>query len=142
MFSDAIKQKVSEKLKEIGHKPPIQGGNGKPMPIPQKLLSDALNAETEYPVITTEKQRNEGASNCYKLDVAIPYLHLGIQLDGSGHSSRKARRTDKRIRNWLAELGWSVLHISNSKVLKLCSICKSPDTLLTSLAEHWFTIAT
>lgn len=142
MFSDVIKQKVSEKLKELGHKPPIQGGNGKPMPLPQKLLSEALNAETEYPVITTEKQRNEGASHCYKLDVALPYLRLGIQLDGAGHSCRKVRRTDKRIRNWMAELGWSVLHISNSKALRLCSTCKSPATLLTSLTEFWSTTAT
>ena len=142
MFSESVKQKVSEKLKELGHKPPIQGGNGKTMPLPQKLLSEALNAATEYPVITTENQRNEGAAHCYKLDVALPYLRLGIQLDGAGHSCRKVRRTDKRIRNWLAELGWSVLHISNSRVLELCSTCKSPVTLLSSLTESWFTTAT
>ena len=55
---------------------------------------------------------------------------------------RKIRESDRNTRRWLAELGWSVLHISNSKALALCTICKSRDTLLTTLTESWFTTAT
>lgn len=143
MFRKETVQKVSQILKEIGNKPIIRGGNGTPLTIPQMQLANALGAmaETEYVLITTEKQRNEGASHCYKLDIAIPHLRLGIQLDGNSHVSKKTRETDKRIRVWMTELGWSVLHISNLKALALCTICKSPEALLTMLTESWFTTA-
>lgn len=107
----------------------------------RRQLAQILNAETEYPISTTAQQHHAGASHCYKLDVAIPFLRLGIQLDGGSHFAKKIRKTDKRIREWLAELGWSVLHISNSKALELCTICKSRDTLLSMLTESWFTTA-
>ena len=116
-------------------------GNGRTLSFPQEQLAQILNAETEYPISTTAQQRHAGASHCYKLDVAIPFLRLGIQLDGGSHFAKKIRKTDKRIREWLAELGWSVLHISNSKALELCTICKSRDTLLSMLTESWFTTA-
>ena len=143
MFREDVAKKVSSTLRQIGHKPKIHGGNGRPLTIPQEEIAKILGkiAETEYPIITTEKQRANGASHCYKMDVAIPYLRLAIQLDGAGHSTKKVREADKRIRVWMAELGWSVLHISNSKALELCSICKSPDTLLTMLTESWFITA-
>ena len=143
MFRPEVVQKVSDTLREIGHKPAIHGGNGTYLTLPQERIADALGemAETEYPVSTTRHQRAEGASSCYKLDVAIPYLRLGIQLDGGSHLSRKIRESDRNTRRWLAELGWSVLHISNSKALALCTICKSRDTLLTTLTESWFTTA-
>ena len=141
MFLPGVVEKVSATLKAIGHKPLVHGGNGRVLPLPQELLAQLLEAETEYPVTTTAQQRHAGASHCYKLDVAIPFLRLGIQLDGGSHFAKKIRKTDKRIRVWLAELGWSVLHVSNSKALELCTICKSRDTLLTMLTESWFTTA-
>jgi hypothetical protein len=141
MFRPGVAEKVSHALKRMGHKPMIHGGNGTSLTTPQQVLAEILSAETEYPVTTTKKQRHAGASNCYKLDVAIPFLRLGIQLDGGSHFAKKIRKTDKRIREWLAELGWSILHISNSKALVLCTICKSRDTLLSMLTESWFTTA-
>lgn len=141
MFLPGVVEKMSETLKAIGHQPLIHGGNGRTLSFPQEQLAQILNAETEYPISTTAQQRHAGASHCYKLDVAIPFLRLGIQLDGGSHFAKKIRKTDKRIREWLAELGWSVLHISNSKALELCTICKSRDTLLSMLTESWFTTA-
>ncbi len=141
MFQEKTRRKVQETLRRIHYRPTVIGGNGRAMPVPQYLLSEMLHAETEYSVTTTARQRQEGASNCYKLDVAIPFLRLGIQLDGVSHFTKKIRRTDKRIRKWLAELGWSVLHVSNSKARELCTTCKSKDTLLTMLTGSWFTTA-
>ena len=141
MFLPGVVEKMSETLKAIGHQPLIHGGNGRTLSFPQEQLAQILNAETEYPISTTAQQHHAGASHCYKLDVAIPFLRLGIQLDGGSHFAKKIRKTDKRIREWLAELGWSVLHISNSKALELCTICKSRDTLLSMLTESWFTTA-
>ena len=141
MFLPGVVEKVSATLKAIGHKPLIHGGNGRALTFPQEQLAQLLEAETEYPITTTAQQRHAGASHCYKLDVAIPFLRLGIQLDGGSHFAKKIRKTDKRIREWLAELGWSVLHVSNSKARELCTICKSRDTLLTMLTESWFTTA-
>ena len=142
MFRPGIAEKVSRSLKEIGHFPKQQGGNGRELTKPQKALAEALDAQTEYPVLTTQTQREMGAPHCYKLDVAIPSMKLAFQLDGNSHSAKKTREADRNTRRWLAESGWSVLHISNSKALVLCTICKSKDTLLTTLTESWFTTAT
>ena len=141
MFLAGVVEKVSETLKAIGHQPLIRGGNGRALTFPQEQLAQLLEAETEYPITTTVQQRHAGASHCYKLDVAIPFLRLGIQLDGGSHFAKRIRKTDKQIREWLAELGWSVLHVSNSKALELCTICKSRDTLLSMLTESWLTTA-
>lgn len=140
MFLAGVVEKVSMKLKEIGHQPRIQGGNGKKLTKAQQVLLKKLNAVPEYAVITTEQQRIDGAANCYKLDVALPSMMLGIQLDGNTHQSKNIRNVDKRRRRYLVELGWSILHVSNSRALELCTICKSKDTLLTMLTGSWFTI--
>src|SRR4030042_4465108 len=42
MYDPKIRGKMSSTLRKIGHKPIKQGGNGKEMPVPQKMLMTAL----------------------------------------------------------------------------------------------------
>ena len=80
MSNPETREKVSQTLKRIGHKPKIQGGNGKPKTEPQILLSKKLNWDMEY-VVKTSQKKNSGFPNHYKLDIANPLLKIGRLLN-------------------------------------------------------------
>src|SRR5439155_13768066 len=68
-----IRAKVSMSLKERGLGPSVRGGNGKPLPVPQKMLADALGWITEH-AVPTKIPKGNGYPTCYKLDIAFPPL--------------------------------------------------------------------
>ena len=122
MFRAVIRQKVSLKLKEMGHQPKRRGGNGTGPTLAERwLLQFCPNSIWNYPVATNKKPK-DGYPHCYKLDIAIPHLHLGIEADGSSHNGNshrtpKWRFLDKRNTAILAALGWTVLRFSNNQIL-------------------------
>lgn len=114
MSDPKVRAKVSKTLRAIHWKPPIQGGNGKPMPTAQANLLKALGAlwQGEYPVTTGKKSPYP---TCYKIDIANPLAKIGIEVDGSSHCSRKI--LDNKKTTLLNSLGWKIIRFRNKEVL-------------------------
>ena len=136
MWLPETKQKVSQSMKEKGHRPSQRGGNGK-LTLPQIQLLKALGPDwqAEY-VFVTARPRPKGIPKNIKIDLANPEMKIAIELDGRSHALEKIRKSDKKQIQQLLHKGWSVLRLSNAKALSLCSTCKSRTTLLTTLREY------
>jgi len=135
MHSEQTRLKVSLKLKEIGHKPALMGGNGRGLTVPQKALLEILG-DGWFPefAVKTGMKRDSGYPTCYKLDLANPELMIGIEVDGASHVGAK-KQLDKKKDLFLETLGWNVYRLTNAQAMSLSTTCMSPDTLLTSLKE-------
>ena len=48
ILKEETRVKVSRTLKKIGHKPTIQGGNGRPIPLPQRIIMLSFRWKIEY----------------------------------------------------------------------------------------------
>jgi hypothetical protein len=107
--------KMATTLRAMGWKPPVQGGNGKPVPLPQKLLACRLGWELEFP-IPTNKARDSGYPTCYKADIANPVLKIVVEVDGGSHYGLRRKQEDKKRTELLCVLGWKVLRFSNQEV--------------------------
>lgn len=119
MKNEKSRLKMKETLNRMGHKPKKQGGNGKGLTEPQKLLLETLGCEwvAEYP-IPTKIKRGNGYPTCYKVDIALPSDFIAIEVDGFSHSARKRQEQDKKKTNLLNSLGWAVIRVSNSRVME------------------------
>ena len=118
MTNETYKNKMIKTLKKIGHKPPVQGGNGKSMPIPQKILLDALGIEWEAEYAVPTKLRKSGSyPTCYKIDIANSKLKIGIEVDGNSHGVIKRQEQDKKKTNFLISKGWIIKRYKNKEVI-------------------------
>lgn len=124
MHNESTRQKVSKTLKEMGHRPAVQGGNGRGMTTPQSLMVAHLLQFHPYPeyVIPTGR-RPEGYPIHYKIDIAIPDKMVAIEIDGGSHCSLKVQIADMRKTEFLTELGWKVLRFSNREVMEHLEDC-------------------
>src|SRR5271157_909259 len=120
MFLEENRIKVSNKLKEIGHKPKIQGGNGKGPTIAQQLLAKQLNWEMEVIVKTGQKKY---LPSHYKIDIANVELLIAIEIDGNSHGLLKRKEQDQKKEKFLNQLGWKVLRFSNQQVMEHLEEC-------------------
>lgn len=121
MADPKIRAKASAALRAMGHKPPIQGGNGRALPEPQRLLLEALGGEwqAEFRQGVPQELRLEfstGVRN-YAIDIANCSQKIAVEADGATHNSPKARETDARKTAILSRLGWTVLRFSNQEIL-------------------------
>ena len=91
--------------------PHLNGGNGTPAPVPQRLLAAKLGWAMEYPVQTGEKPA------VFKIDIAEPTLKIGIEVDGQSHYTAKVKAADVRKTAILEAQGWKVLRFKNKEVL-------------------------
>ena len=119
MKNAITREKVSVKLKAIGHKPKIRGGNGQ-ITNPQLLLATALGWEMEYPVKTLKK---ENYPSIYKIDIANPILKIGIEVDGNSHCALSRQAEYKKKVDLLNSLGWYILRFKYEEVLINLSCC-------------------
>jgi hypothetical protein len=108
-------EKMKATLKKIGHKPNIQGGNGKGMSVPQKMVLEKL-PEGWYPELIIPT-RNGYQPHHYKIDIANPTLQVAIEIDGGSHTRKKIQAADQRKTMFLNGLGWKVLRFTNNQVL-------------------------
>jgi hypothetical protein len=122
-------QKMKDTFVKIGHKPSIQGGNGRGPTIPEQILSNALGWETNV-IVKTFCGRKSGYPTHYKLDVANWDKKVCIEVDGSSHSLLTRKAQDQKKEKYLQDLGWLVLRFSNKEVLENLNGC-----LLTILAK-------
>ncbi len=137
MKQKEVREKVSEALRAIGHRPPVRGGNGKPLTGPQVALLDILGAEWEAEhVVPVGRPRRQGWPTNYKIDLANKDLMIAIEVDGSSHSAIDRRKADARKDNFLKSCGWNVYRVTNAQALLMSTTCKSADILLTTLAAY------
>lgn len=122
MFKPEIRKKVSDTLKSIGHKPVIQGGNGRGPTRHEALMLKLLGQSWlwNYVIILNRHP--------YKIDLANPDLKIAIEVDGPSHGSMKVKLADRKKVAWLEELGWKVLRFKNSEVESLTT-CKLKSIL-------------
>ena len=99
----------------MGHKPKIQGGNGRGPTIHQLALATALGWEMEV-IVPTKIKKGNGYPSCYKIDIGNPILRIGIEVDGSSHMALVRQEQDKRKDLFLISLGWKVLRFKNKEV--------------------------
>ena len=124
MKSPDVRQKVSNSLKAIGHKPPMRKGNGTGMTVPQKILFDALcdfNPIAEYGEYIGEIRGLYPF--CYKIDIAIPKCKIAIEVDGNSHKLLSRREEDIKKTEALQSKGWKVLRFWNEEILANLNNC-------------------
>ena len=117
MRSPTTRALVSSTLREIGHRPPIRGGNGRPTPAPQRMLAKALGWPTELVVPTGPGGKARGLSTHYKLDVASAAEMIAIEVDGASHAALTRLAQDAKKEAFLRGLGWKVLRFTNQEIL-------------------------
>ena len=118
MRNAETRKKVSRTLMLIGHQPPVQGGNGRQAPLPQRMLASELGWPMEYSIKTGRKPGDGAYPTCYKLDLALPQQMIGIEVDGRSHCLLERRRQDAKKDRFLASIGWTVLRFTNQQVLE------------------------
>ena len=114
------REKMSRTLKLIGHKPKIQGGNGRGLTEPQRKIIQSLRVKgiccvAEH-AIPTKKQKGTGYPYCYKVDIAILSKKVAIEIDGRSHGLIQRQVIDLKKDALLKSLGWTVLRFTNQKV--------------------------
>lgn len=131
MHKPEWRQKMTETLKRIGHKPVVRGGNGTGMtPVEKMMLSKLPAGWVSNHTVKTLKRPAQGYPHHYKLDLALPSEMLCLELDGGSHGSLSRQEQDKKKDALLRQLGWKVCRMSNTKAEKLFSTFESVDTLL------------
>lgn len=120
MWMPGAKEKMMATNKKLGVRPKTQGGNGKEMPIAQRVLLTALGkgwfAEYSVPTLLRGKTKDCYAS-CYKIDIADPKQLLGIEVDGYSHSCLERQKQDKKKEKFLKSVGWTILRFKNKEVM-------------------------
>ena len=96
--------------------PPVIGGNGRPLPAPQRILAEILGWPTEH-AVPTGTWRGSGYPTAYKVDIANPEEMIAVEVDGSSRNSPSGRARDAKKDAFLAGRGWTVLRFSNREVL-------------------------
>ena len=108
----------SRQAKAAGRKPVVRGGNGTGPTAAEKALMNLIpELSWNYPVATKQKP-GSGYPTCYKLDLAIPSIKLGVEADGNTHGCVERRMQDEKKTKFLAGLGWTVLRFKNKRILE------------------------
>lgn len=133
MRKKEAREKMAATLRKIGHKPVIRGGNGMPMPEPQKRLLEALGEgwKPEFTVATKMRHLGLGFPTNYKTDIAHPGLKIAIEVDGQTHYSAR-KLMDQKKTCFLEGLGWKVLRFSNEDVMEHLQTVLDAITYITS----------
>lgn len=117
MDNQTNRDKMSQTLREIGHKPIKQGGNGRGFTTQQSILLEKLGEGWEGEHIQNlPGLRKLGYPTHYKLDIANERVRIAIEIDGASHSSAKVRERDIRKDHKLRELGWTVFRFKNKEI--------------------------
>lgn len=118
MSRPEVRERVSRTLREIGHRPKLQGGNGRGLTEPQKVLLAALGRGWKPEHIVTTGGRALGLPHHYKIDIANPRRKIAIEIDGNSHCALRVKKADRRKTAFLVGLGWTVLRYSNQEAME------------------------
>jgi len=131
---EETKRKLSAAHKTSGHKPKVQGGNGRVAPC-EAMLREMLQPYwiSQYSV-KTNKPRGSGYAAAYKLDFALPFKKWGLEVDGNSHTARK--HLDAKKDSLLASLGWCIFRVTNAQVRAWYTTFKSMGHITILLPEN------
>lgn len=125
-----VRAKISKILREMGHKPHVRGGNGRPMPVAQRKLLERLGEGWKAEYAQPIKPREKDYPTHYKIDIANPSLMIAIEVDGYSHMAMARRALDAKKDAKLRALGWKVLRFTNRVILD------SIDTVMQQVALY------
>lgn len=117
-----VQEKVRTKLRSMGWMPPVRGGRGKSVPLPQAAMAAALGWPVEV-IVPTRLKRSEGHPTHYSLDVGNEALMVAVEVDGGSHDSFKVKARDKRKDDFLRSKGWKVFRFTNGEVAADLAAC-------------------
>lgn len=115
-----VVEKIKKHWGQFGHplsKQQIKGGNGRPLPVAQRVLFAALGSGwvPEFPIPT--KRKSPFPTN-YKVDLAYPEKKVWIEVDGWGHLLPEGKMRDRKKEYTLRLLGWKGLRFTNQKIME------------------------
>jgi very-short-patch-repair endonuclease len=114
MWIPGVKARAASSRRARGDwRPPIQGGNGKALPLAERVLW-ADPWQSQHVVRTYRKQP---WPKHYKIDLAYPEKMIVIEADGNSHQALVRRAQDRRRDDCLKALGWRVLRFRNMQIL-------------------------
>jgi hypothetical protein len=118
MHNSASYEKAVAKIRAMGCRPIVRGGNGTgPSKAEWQLMRMFPESVWNY-AIKTGMKAGSGYPQCYKADVAFPGIKLAIEADGGSHNNPARRAKDKKKQEFLERvLGWKVLRFSNKQIL-------------------------
>lgn len=95
----------------------LNGGNGREPSDSQLILFKGIGegAIIEHP-IRTRMKRGSGYPSNYKVDIAIPFSMVAIEIHGNSHRSHASKARDEKKKKKLEELGWTVVSYWNEDV--------------------------
>ena len=115
MHREEARETMAATLREIGHRPPIQGGNGREIPAPQVALARASGWEMQV-IVPTKQPRGSGYPSHYKINIADRSRMVAVEVDGGSHKSLAIRELDEKKDALLESLGWIVVRVLNEDV--------------------------
>ena len=123
-----VRDKISKSLKKIGHRPFLQGGNGRGATESQLLLYNEISKYNdsfcmEHIELTRGYRDEFKCPTHYKIDIASTRLMIAIEVDGISHNSLERKEQDKRKEQVLCLKGWKVLRFTNSQIKKELKNC-------------------
>ena len=127
MRVESSRQKMTETLRKIWHRPAQRGGNGALPPMAEQVLTEMLRPYGFVPqcVVKTGASAGSGLPRSYKVDAGNPTVRLAVEADGPSHAGKRLVLDQKRDR-CLSGLGWTTLRFSNEEILS------SPWTVLST----------
>lgn len=117
MHDEATRSKMASTLREIGHRPLVRGGNGRPPTMPEQMLLEALANEGFVWQFVVPTGKLPGSPYHYKLDLAHPALKVCVEVDGASHLSFARKEQDARKEKFLVGQGWKVFRFTNRQVV-------------------------
>jgi hypothetical protein len=119
-----VRARMVATLRARGHRPPIQGGNGRGLTRPQARLLAALPATWAAEVVVpVGLGRRQDFPPAYKLDLADAGARIAVEVDGASHQTAEGRVRDAKKTVQLTVLGWRVLRFRNREVLEDPAAC-------------------
>jgi hypothetical protein len=120
MRSPSVRGRVSKTLKKIGHKPPVQGGNGRGLSEAQRVLFLALGCgwKAEYIVAMDKGMQVKGYPTHYKVDLANERAKVAVEVDGGSHNCLSVKARDVKKTKYLESKGWKVFRFQNGEVIR------------------------
>lgn len=138
MHDPEARGRMRTTLQAMGHKPPVQGGNGRGPTACELQICEALGPGwTIGDVVRTGRPRQPGAPTHYKLDVSSLDLMVTVEVDGASHCALERQEQDARKSEFLSGLGWMVFRVRNLDLRREpeSTISRLKDLIRTSRTE-------
>lgn len=142
MSNKESREKMTKKLRVMGHKPTVLGGNGRGYTRGQLALWKKLGRGwwAEFIIPTGHCRDESGLPTHFKVDLANSYYGIAIEIDGGSHTGVIAKEEDARKTEFLQSKGWTVLRFKKKELLDnfeavmeriMSTILKSKETTIT-----------